>query len=100
MGNISFTGSEENSAGPVYMDETDRQRHDEKREELDKFILELQMAVVSLIYTDLGLEGWSEGKFLALYDFFFFSSFASFFLQVLKLTSGCQLQLSGNQSGE
>lgn len=72
LGNISFTGSEENSAGPVYMDETDRQRHDEKREELDKFILELQMAVVSLIYTDLGLEGWSEGKFLALYDFFFF----------------------------
>ncbi|KAF5117860.1 hypothetical protein DV452_002235 [Geotrichum candidum] len=60
LGNISFTGSEENSAGPVYMDETDRQRHDEKREELDKFILELQMAVVSLIYTDLGLEGWSE----------------------------------------
>jgi hypothetical protein len=72
LGNISFTGSEENSAGPVYMDEADRQRHDEKREELDKFLLELQMTVVSLIYTDLGLDGWSEGRFLAIFFFCFF----------------------------
>lgn len=81
MGNISF-GSEENFSSPVYMDEADRLLQDEKREKLEKLILELQMTVISLIYTDLGLEGWSEGKatsFILLYYLYYYQTLLTFF---------------------
>lgn len=67
-GNASFLGSDDLGI-PAFTDEANRQEHDKKRQELDQFLLDLQMRVTSFIYTDLGLEGWSEGE----YDEFFFS---------------------------
>lgn len=67
IGNTSLTGSEDLGAVPEFTDEANRQEHDQKRQILDQFLLDLQMRITSLIYTDLGLEGWSEGMFFLLF---------------------------------
>lgn len=68
QGNLSLPGSDDLGVVPMYSTEVNREEHDKKREELDQFLLELQMRLTSLIYTDLGLEGWSNGEFFVTYE--------------------------------
>lgn len=52
----------EDTGIPAFMDESNRQETDQKREELNQFVLDLQIRLTSLVYTDIGLDEWSEGE--------------------------------------
>lgn len=64
--NFSPTGNgkfEESGPSVSFSDEVPGLVSEKGQEELDQLILQLQMRLISFIYTDIGFEGWSEGKF-------------------------------------
>lgn len=66
---------------PQIIDDADRKEFEEKKDEVDQFVLGIQMKLISLIFTDLGLDGWSEGEWLKLfycYEFHYVRNFGNF----------------------
>lgn len=62
--NFSPTGNgkfEESGPSVSFSDEVPGVGNENGQKELDQLILQLQMRLISFIYTDIGFEGWSEG---------------------------------------
>lgn len=43
-------------------DDIGRLKNEERRKELEQMIIELQMKLTGLAFSDIGIEGWLEGK--------------------------------------
>lgn len=48
-----------------------QQEHDKWKDALKQMVFEIQMRLISLLFTDLGIEGWADGMYIYLILFFF-----------------------------
>lgn len=63
-------------------DDIGRLKQEERRKELEQVVIELQMKLVGLAFSDIGIEGWLEGRLSIVFDkfFYFFMKITNFFL--------------------